>query len=109
MANAVHRLRHAYREPLESAPERVPAVAFDDQVQMVGLDRELEDAKVVVRGGANARCTPAQTRPERSDTGGATRMVTCTGWRGSRRSRGRCGTLDRAAARGRPAPARAPP
>lgn len=52
--HAIHRLGKAYPEALETARERAPVFRFHHQVQVVGLDRELENPE------------PASRRPRES-------------------------------------------
>ena len=48
----VHRLRHPDREPLDTAPKTAGAVCLDDEVQVVGLDAEVQQPEGVGGGGA---------------------------------------------------------
>ncbi len=51
MQRPVHRPRDADLQPLESAREPGAIVGLDEQVDVVGLDRELEHAEAAARGG----------------------------------------------------------
>jgi hypothetical protein len=42
---AIGRLGDAYRKALEAAPERDVSVAFDEQMDVIGLHAELEQAE----------------------------------------------------------------
>ena len=57
--NAVHRPRHADREPLTSAHEPGLVLGLDDEMDVVGLHTEMQD-------------------PERSAGGGSERSPYCT-------------------------------
>jgi len=50
MQRPVHRPRDADLQPLESAREPGAIVGLDEQVDVVGLDRELEHAEAAARG-----------------------------------------------------------
>ena len=51
MQRPVHRPRDADLQPLEPAREAGAIVGLDEQVDVVGLDRELEHAEAAARGG----------------------------------------------------------
>lgn len=45
--DTIHRPRHANGQPLQTARESCRAVRFDDEVQMVRLHREGDDANAI--------------------------------------------------------------
>ncbi len=47
---AIHRTREANRESLRAARERVRVVRFDDQVNVIALNGELDDAEPLTDG-----------------------------------------------------------
>lgn len=49
--DAVDGLGHAHRESLASAGETAGAVGFDEQMNVIGLNAEVQQAEVCVRGG----------------------------------------------------------
>jgi hypothetical protein len=53
--HSVHGLRRADRETLKTAPELRRTVGLDEQVQMIGLNAELEEPKRLARRGGESR------------------------------------------------------
>jgi len=62
--SAIHRTRHADGQAADSARERRAVVSLHDQMEMVILNAELNDAE------ATARCSGQRTADARTDTGG---------------------------------------
>lgn len=58
----IDRARHADTEPLHTARERAPVVRLDDEVKVITLHGELEEAKRVGRGAGEGRAGRGEHR-----------------------------------------------
>ncbi len=60
--DAVHRPGDADREPLDAAHERLPGVGFDEEMDVVALDRELQHAEIRFRPAAERTADRGEDR-----------------------------------------------
>src|SRR5690242_17408862 len=85
--HAVDRLREADAEPLHAASERAGSLGFDEEMHVVRMDAEVDDAKRGGRGDRNPPtdrredvCTPKERDSAHSAHRYVDRMAPVVGW-----------------------------
>jgi len=110
-ARAIDVPRERDIEGLHAARQRASGLCLDEEVQVVALDRQMNDAKrILVAMVRSARRTASNTLRRRNrGTSGLVRRTTCTGCQRLCTGLTRCGGSLRLPIALRPAPRRAPP